>query len=218
MKTGILIFLIIASTLTGTIFFLKFNMHLTKQEKIILAIMKNDSVRLKELIKNGYNLNFEIDSFHRKKYTSILIKYLPEQIQKNFNLNCFSGRETPLSCAIFRRNYGLLKLLIDEGANVNYLDSMGNSPLYYSELVGPKCHHYCDKNSYHVNEHMQHWRMQKLLLQNGAEEIRFGLIEIEELKEELPEEDPIANDEGKSNEPYEVKSYVPPETLIIEVQ
>lgn len=203
MKIGIWIFLSIAITFIGVIFFLECNTRLTNQEEIILAIKKNDFVKLKELIKNGASLNFKAGRFYPHPIIRKLREYFPEQNKGYSEAEYINKGEAPLHCAVFQRNFEITKLLIDEGANPNYLDGFENSPLYYSNVTQIGCCLLTPKDFEDESRDYKARLINYLLLKNGAEEYICGF---KQLKYVALEEETIDNVEENSNVPLENQS------------
>ena len=116
------------------------NSNCTK--KLINAVRKNDSLSIQRLINNGCDINEKLTTGHNyyandsiydtALSNSINFKTSKLLLELGANPNIELGERTPLETAIFLRRNDLVKLLINNGADVNYFNQFTE---YQSPLI-----------------------------------------------------------------------------------
>jgi ankyrin repeat protein len=107
---------------------------------IHIALYKRQINIVKYLITAGANLNIlnnknmsPLDIAFKNNYTYMnFVHMLVNAGAKKLNVNKAYNRITPLWRAIYHSDFDIIKMLIENGANVNYINSNGNSPLEYA--------------------------------------------------------------------------------------
>ena len=130
-----------------------------KQMDLLEAAKRGDSDTVKELLKNGANINQEsndgVTPLHTAAYwgRAETCKLL---LEKGANINAKDKYEwTPLHVAAKRGHTETCKLLLEKGADIDAKDSSGQTPLYEAAFGG-------------------HTKTCKLLLDAGADPLGTG--------------------------------------------
>ena len=102
------------------------------ESPLFVAVDANDSQRVRQLLKNGHN----IDKKDINGLTALHLAALNGSedcvellIQFNPRLMCCSLRQTPLHFAALNGNKHIINSLIDYGSVINVKDAMGSTPL-----------------------------------------------------------------------------------------
>jgi len=110
-------------------------------KSIHIAIIKNDLVELKKCIKNGTDINskgeYNCTPLHYacQNGNFEIIEFLVSNLA-NINMKNSYSTYYPIFDAITATNdknvYDIIKLLLDNGADINSIDSFGNTLLHYA--------------------------------------------------------------------------------------
>ncbi|AIL64603.1 Ankyrin repeat protein [Rickettsiales bacterium Ac37b] len=102
---------------------------------LCIAVEKNEREVMKLLIDKGANIDAEVNNITNSLYAEIkkfYIKTKKRVINRGNYVEFIHSRRSPLHYAIAHTEEAAMKLLLENGAEIDILDKNGETPLYYA--------------------------------------------------------------------------------------
>ncbi|QRI42761.1 ankyrin repeat protein [Mudlarkpox virus] len=107
----------------------------TNMLTILSSIYNKKYSKIRYLLKRGLDINSLLVSYSYEIYKYLDINLCDIFIKYNANVNIIDkSNRTPLFYAVKKDDYDMVKLLLDNGANVNVQDSVGYSCLHFAGI------------------------------------------------------------------------------------
>lgn len=116
--------------------------HLNKSDLLFCSLYHDQKKKFKSLLKNSSNKNFKLSNGKSVLHYAAMLKddyYLKLLLQNGINVDLIDSKNkwkpTPLYYAVVEGNLQGVKLLLEFNSDLDYLNSMGQTPLLMAAIL-----------------------------------------------------------------------------------